>query len=1507
MRRKFFMSFLLLAMGMLTGMPIQAQQKMRNGAWRVEQQVMQQHKNVIGRMNPPRSFSVGEGMDRSRFSSISGIITPQPNKQGFEKYRWHSSSKETAPLTFGERQNVAPSFKLGAKEYKLPAEIYGLMIYSGASSNYYGIYKMDGTSDVTPTAVLKGEVFNANGGGVYANGRYHFINYSAWYSLIMSYDYYQYDTEDWTQKQHVNGSETHLMIVDGDYDSTTDKVYALMYTDDLNYQVFGTLDYESNTRTVIKQLNENFFTMAVSPEGEIFSIRNDGALVKFNKTNGSYTKVGDTGVKPIYMQSAAIDPRTGVMYWAACYTNLHSGINETALYAVDTATGETTLLKQFPNNEEFSGLFIPAPGAEEEAPAIVTTMMATYRTNNLKGAVKFVMPKKTYAGDALTGELGYRIYANGELKAEGKAEAGARVTDSVEVDERGMYEFRACAYNEVGEGPRAKTEKFVGDDAPVAPGSVTLAYGASPNELKLSWSAPTKGVHGGYLNTKNLNYTVVRYPDNVVVAEKLTTRLWTETVEAPQLTTYYYEVIAFNDTIRGESKFSNHKSLGDAYSLPYFEDFEDLSVISSLWTVIDSNNDGSKWENGYWKGTENSDIYYTYHEQNAADDWMISPAIHLEEGHFYNVAFNANCSLFGDEKVSLWMGNDKTAQAMKQNVVPTALITTMDKQRLEATIMVNNGGSYFFGFHAESDANQGMLEVDDLEITENGVFNAPDTVNNFRVIPAARGVARAVISFFAPTTDFNGDAITSLDSIVVLRGAEKIRVITSVAPGDSIGFLDTKSGTGNVTYYVTTYNENGHGISAQCTAWVGTDIPTEPTDVLLEDKGSYVKLSWTAPTTGVHGGYVNPSTLTYNIEDNNFYIKADHRAGTSYTETINQNKQDVKYYRVSAQSSAGGGNYVYSNTIVVGNPYTLPFRESFANIKTEQFWSQQNTGGQIGLSNSLSQDADQGCALFKPEELGDIGMITSGKISLQNTQQPTLEFYYYAVPGQGTQLSVAVTPEGVQEQMKVEKAIAYSELTGNYGWRKVSVPLDAYTSYNYVLLSFIGTAVANNMGDVVFDNIVVREQQTIDVAVSLEMPTYLPVNTESGSSVVVENLGREAATFVLQLYKNDELVDEQGDYTLAPNETNEYSFDISTTEDDPEENVYEVRLVAEGDGDESNNVAKSQLTIAKQTLPCVTDVKVETGTDDLTITWESPKLDSGNIQTSDDFENYNPFITRYIGAWTCVDADGIETLVMQGGNGSSIAYHNAGTAFAYQVFNIDEAGLTGYEAMTPHSGNQMLINMIEGGAADDWLISPRLSGKAQTISFWVKSMADGYLESFELLYSSEDKDVESFVVTPASINVAPTTWMLVTAELPEGANYFAIRVKGQQKFMLMLDDVTYAAYGTGKLELLGYNVYIHGEQINSELITGNSFSWVIEDGDYTVTAVYSNGESLPSEAITVATDIHSLLATDSPVQVFDLTGKHLGTTSNWAEISTQLQPGIYVMKGEKASTKVIIR
>ena len=52
-----------------------------------------------------------------------------------------------------------------------------------------------------------------------------------------------------------------------------------------------------------------------------------------------------------------------------------------------------------------------------------------------------------------------------------------------------------------------------------------------------------------------------------------------------------------------------------------------------------------------------------------------------------------------------------------------------------------------------------------------------------------------------------------------------------------------------------------------CEAWIGFDVPEAPTDVHLADNlDGTSQLTWTAPgTTGLHGGYVDPTQLTYNV------------------------------------------------------------------------------------------------------------------------------------------------------------------------------------------------------------------------------------------------------------------------------------------------------------------------------------------------------------------------------------------------------------------------------------------------------------------------------------------------------------------------------------------------------------------------------------------------------------------------------------------------------------------
>ena len=67
---------------------------------------------------------------------------------------------------------------------------------------------------------------------------------------------------------------------------------------------------------------------------------------------------------------------------------------------------------------------------------------------------------------------------------------------------------------------------------------------------------------------------------------------------------------------------------------------------------------------------------------------------------------------------------------------------------------------------------------------------------------------------------------------------------------------------------------------------------------------------------------------------------------------------------------------------------------------------------------------------------------------------------------------------------------------------------------------------------------------------------------------------------------------------------------------------------------------------------------------------------------------------------------------------------------AFMVFNPEELGVNvdEYPQFKPASGKQFLIAMsaqsssTRKGHNDDWLISPKLSGEAQTISFKAKNI-----------------------------------------------------------------------------------------------------------------------------------------------------------------------------------------
>lgn len=103
-------------------------------------------------------------------------------------------------------------------------------------------------------------------------------------------------------------------------------------------------------------------------------------------------------------------------------------------------------------------------------------------------------------------------------------------------------------------------------------------------------------------------------------------------------------------------------------------------------------------------------------------------------------------------------------------------------------------------------------------------------------------------------------------------------------------------------------------------------------------------------------------------------------------------------------------------------------------------------------------------------------------------------------------------------------------------------------------------------------------------------------------------------------------------------------------------------------------------------------------------------------------------------------------------------------------------------------------NTYEAPQNDDWAISPELSGNAQTITFWASSLDPEFLETFQVLYSSTNKETASFTQIGEDYNT--TGWKEYSVELPAGAKYFAIRCITWDSGMFMIDDVTYEGVAT---------------------------------------------------------------------------------------------------------------
>ncbi len=1353
-----------------------------------------------------------------------------------------------------------------------------------------GMYSFTATESPTLTPMAVTDFNSATGGGVYYDGTFKYVNNFRLYGLNFV-TIYSYDTETWQQNAEPISIEGDMSMVASanTYDPVNGKAYGCYYTKDGAGIHIAEVDYDAQTVKVLASTETLYIAFAANRQGDVYAISEGGDLFKVNKTNGEVTLIGATGVAPArYLQSAAFDMKTGKMYWAA-----QEADGSGSLYEVNIETGIASKIAKFPDNEEITCLYIPMPLAEDNAPAVATDVNLTFEDGSKYGQISFRAPDKTFSGNDLSEELDYKIMANGTEIANGKIDAGWRVTADVTAP-AGMVNFTITTKNAYGESPKAKASKWIGYDIPDKP-VVTLDITDGKSTVK--WEQP-EALNQSYLGT--VQYDVIRYPENKKVADHITETTFTETLEAGTIKAYYYGVKAYTQETAGEEGYSNYKAFGNALEVPYFEDFNDPSSIA-LYTVLDVNGDEKTW--GY--NPDYKAATYTYNEAQPANDWLITPSVHLEPNYLYNLSYKVRAGLNDyKERIEVYYGQGNTAESMTQKLLDKTDIIGEEYKTYEHDVIVDADGNYNFGFHSISDADRFYLIVDSIKLVKSSSFSAPDVVNDLKVTPGDKGAMKAKIEFKAPTKNIAGNNLANLTKIEILRNGELIKTFNTPAVGSALSYDDNAvKKNGHNTYTVIAYNAEA-GRKTEKTVFIGEDIPSGADGILIDGE-TKITIKWSPITKGQNGGYVNPDNVKYTIAtiENNSVgeILEENISDTSYDVSYNtdEGEQKMIQYAINATGIGGESGFYATEGLMVGKAHELPFIESIAGyFFTNLTWwvSSSNPDNTFKLSKNSSDD-DNGSLTWKANNAGEWASINSGKIdSKSGNANFSLVYDYLAIPGKDIKLDVLVQkPDGTDE---VVKTIDFKTLTGSEEWRTDMVSLSKYVGERYIIVKFKYTS--NEVGTELFiDNIKVYNMHNNNLEVKMKAPDKVAAGIPFDVNATITNSGKTVVNGCKLEVKVDGTLLKEENITESINPIQSKKLNISIPVPYDKTGTMKIEVGIVGTDDEpADNIASAEVTIEESNLPKPENFKAESlGGGVVKLTWDAPV---NNIEkVSEDFSAYEPWIIENIGDWTLIDADKLATYAIFNG----VEWNHLGDPQAFITYNLVNIGIDVSQAdpdYVPHSGEQCLLSVNGKGENNNWLISPMLSGKAQTMKFWATSVSTLYPETFEVLYSMSGKDMKDFTLIEEYAEVQKG-WKQYEVAIPEGARYFAIRLKSNDMLALLLDDVEFER---GTAVPVSYNLYRDGAFLKNvdrkQLHSSDGVGSADGEHTYALTAVYPEGESAPVQ-VTVITAITTIdAATGETYTVYTVDGKLIGTSLKSLE---KLEKGVYIINEKKVTIK----
>lgn len=498
------------------------------------------------------------------------------------------------------------------------------------------------------------------------------------------------------------------IVTDMTYDPATRTLWGIEATTGKASTNLCKFDTVSGQVTRVATFNDRIYGLACDHTGQLFMISRSGSFYRYDSTTRQLVLIGNTGLEAKYMSTMDFDDTGRQAYYACCQTG-----GTTILAQVSAANGAVTNLGYVGNvstSYEMSALSVSPTNPVAQAPAPASGLTLKPGVNGaLTATVSWTNPTTTVGASKLDSIGEVRLYLNDALHSTLKGTPGQAMSTTLTGLKTGNNGVSITVVNAAGESLPVGATSWVGQDVPVAPTNIKVVRDGG-KKATLTWTAPTQGLHGGYLRTSNLKYRIIRYGVWAPTTDTLLCqRTWRSTTyqdtHVDSLGLYYYTVQALTSSYGGTA-MSDSVILGPAHIPPYgtvfYSDYE-----WQQWTTWDNNHDGRCW-------SSIAGIRYASHLASGvkSDDWLISPPIELSKDSTYYVYLlgYTGAGQYYVKRLDVTLG--KTSDWQSQTTkLGQMLIADRDIHQGRYTARVAEDGEYCFGLHDVSDYCLASLKV----------------------------------------------------------------------------------------------------------------------------------------------------------------------------------------------------------------------------------------------------------------------------------------------------------------------------------------------------------------------------------------------------------------------------------------------------------------------------------------------------------------------------------------------------------------------------------------------------------------------------------------------------------------------------------------------------------------------------------------------------------------------------------------------------------------------------